>query len=965
METKIRLMAEMLRARDAGDFPAAKKAGQELLAIVPNEPFVTRLIREVTALEAARQTAPQTGGQMIDVSAREFDKPARRAATVTPPPAPAAAVSNDVMAEAAAIAAGESRRISGLLEAAPQQRRQAHRLAALGQYDEAVNLLNGAIAALPFNPVTQPTIAALKDERSSVLKSRASHEGKAQADPTRTAARAAPPRPTAAPDYGPAATPAATSPRNLAPSATKDYSGALAAAPQQRRQARRLAATGQNDAALTLLNTTIASLPANPDTQSMLDALKSDRAELMRERQRHPATPFVAETKEDAQLAAKGRAQYLAGDVDGALETFRALELRDPDNAEARSFLTRIAQERTEAGALSREQTRAELLEEVTKSWQRPGVYQSRARYIDAAAAVAPLAKKLTDIVLPSVSFTRVEIGQVVAALSAASEEFDTTGTAPKGVNIVLIDPSGKAPTVTLTLRNSPLKRVLDFATESVGYQYEVQADAVVVRPGGETSTLETAFFPITRATVLRMTGLSGGTPVPAKGEALSSAGAANETGAANSAESPAIKAFLQQAGVSFTVEGSSLAYDGSALIVTQTARNLERIRNILNRYNDVRQVEIEAKFMEVQDGALDEMGVTWNVSRRGIPQVNPTTGAPILDRAGRQVFLPQESYTTDAVNRTLSAAFTSLNNSTGLSIVGGTSTNAAGTTTTTGSLNLPTSPPTIPGGVSIGGAAAALASITGFVGEFDVNAVVRALAQKQGTDLLSAPKVTVLSGNPATMTVAQEMRYPQSYGQTQSQVGSAGANSGGSAGVTITAGTPQDFVSRNVGVELKVTPTVEEDDYSISLDLNPRVTEFDGFVEYGGPSVAISGGTTVTVPPGFYQPIFSVRDISTKVTIWDGATIVMGGLTREEVKKVNDKVPFLGDLPVIGRLFRSKGESSQKRNLLVFVTANLLSPGGSPKKQNLKNVPASTLFQNPTIVTPANAEPRVPGGGK
>jgi len=58
-----------------------------------------------------------------------------------------------------------------------------------------------------------------------------------------------------------------------------------------------------------------------------------------------------------------------------------------------------------------------------------------------------------------------------------------------------------------------------------------------------------------------------------------------------------------------------------------------------------------------------------------------------------------------------------------------------------------------------------------------------------------------------------------------------------------------------------------------------------------------------------------------------------MGGLTREEVKKVDDKVPFFGDLPLVGRLFRSKGESSQKRNLLIFVTANLVSPGGSPKK--------------------------------
>jgi general secretion pathway protein D len=267
--------------------------------------------------------------------------------------------------------------------------------------------------------------------------------------------------------------------------------------------------------------------------------------------------------------------------------------------------------------------------------------------------------------------------------------------------------------------------------------------------------------------------------------------------------------------------------------------------------------------------------------------------------------------------------------------------------------------PPQIPGAAYLGLGANALANITGVIGEFDVNAVVRALSQKQGTDLLSAPKVTVLSGNPATITVAQELRYPQSFGQTQSQVGTGSASGGGSAGVAITAGTPQEFTTRNVGVELKVTPTVEEDDYSISLDLNPRVTEFDGFVEYGGPSVAISGSTTVNVPSGFYQPIFSVRDISTKVTIWDGATLIMGGLTREEVKKVNDKVPVIGDIPLLGKLFRSKGESAQKRNLLIFVTANLLSPGGSPKKQALRNVAPSSLFQNPVIVTPRGAEPR------
>ncbi|MFM8618775.1 MAG: type II secretion system protein GspD, partial [Opitutaceae bacterium] len=336
-----------------------------------------------------------------------------------------------------------------------------------------------------------------------------------------------------------------------------------------------------------------------------------------------------------------------------------------------------------------------------------------------------------------------------------------------------------------------------------------------------------------------------------------------------------------------------------------------------------------------------------------------------VLDSYGRQIFDDQEIYNSSGVTRPLVCAFPSTSNANSIVIKDPSiAFSETDPNQTAGQLRVPVSPTTIPGSVQLAATANALGSILGFVGEFDVSAAVRALSQRQGTELLSSPKLTVLSGNPANITVAQELRFPQSYGEIQSQVGSS-ATGTGAAGVTITAGTPQEFTTRNVGVELKVTPTVEEDNYSISLDLNPKVTEFEGFVEYGGPSVAISGSTTVTVPPGFYQPIFSVRDISTKVTIWDGATLVMGGLTREEVKKVNDKVPFFGDIPLLGRLFRSKGESAQKRNLLIFVTANLVSPGGSPKKQNLKSTPANSLFQNPTIVTPASSEPRTRTGAK
>jgi general secretion pathway protein D len=63
---------------------------------------------------------------------------------------------------------------------------------------------------------------------------------------------------------------------------------------------------------------------------------------------------------------------------------------------------------------------------------------------------------------------------------------------------------------------------------------------------------------------------------------------------------------------------------------------------------------------------------------------------------------------------------------------------------------------------------------------------------------------------------------------------------------------------------------------------------------------------------------------------VWDGHTVVMGGLIREDVVRFKDQIPLLGDLPIIGRLFRSEGTRSEKRNLLIFVTARLVDPAGN-----------------------------------
>jgi general secretion pathway protein D len=421
---------------------------------------------------------------------------------------------------------------------------------------------------------------------------------------------------------------------------------------------------------------------------------------------------------------------------------------------------------------------------------------------------------------------------------------------------------------------------------------------------------------------------------------APSSGGGSSSPSASDEVE--ALQSFFQSAGVNFDVPGASLAFDGEQLIITQTSRNLERMRVILRNYNEVKQVEIESKFLEVNQGDLEELGFDWTVNQGEFP-VFGADGEPARDANGYPVTAYDRTF--ESQNRNLSSAFSTGLNASAVRVSGDiVAVNAAPNLTTVIDLANRATSAFVSSGWSVAGA--------------DVDLALNALSRKTGSDLMSAPKVTVLSGKRATITVAQELRYPESYGDIESTVSSGGggnndSGSNGGGGISITAGTPQDFVTRNVGVEMTVTPNVENDD-TISLILEPRVTEFEGFVEYGGPSVAMQGELTVTVPAGFYQPIFSVREITTEVTVFDGATVVMGGLTRDEVKTVNDKVPFFGDIPGIGRLFRSEGESRQKRNLLIFVTANLVSPGGSPARQNYRNVNANSLFQNPTIMTPA-----------
>jgi general secretion pathway protein D len=70
---------------------------------------------------------------------------------------------------------------------------------------------------------------------------------------------------------------------------------------------------------------------------------------------------------------------------------------------------------------------------------------------------------------------------------------------------------------------------------------------------------------------------------------------------------------------------------------------------------------------------------------------------------------------------------------------------------------------------------------------------------------------------------------------------------------------------------------------------------------------------------------------VTTSVSVYDGATVTLGGLMREDVQKTEDRTPIIGDIPIVGRLFRTNVDQHIKRNLIIFVTAHLVTPAGTP----------------------------------
>jgi general secretion pathway protein D len=129
------------------------------------------------------------------------------------------------------------------------------------------------------------------------------------------------------------------------------------------------------------------------------------------------------------------------------------------------------------------------------------------------------------------------------------------------------------------------------------------------------------------------------------------------------------------------------------------------------------------------------------------------------------------------------------------------------------------------------------------------------------------------------------------------------------------------------VGPVLDVIPCVLSDGFTINLTLIPSLTEFNGYDT--PPTIpGVNVANVVQVPT--ILPDFIVRQVVTTVNIWDHQTIVLGGLISSSIQSTKDKVPMLGDLPLVGRLFQSQSKTTSRKNLMIFVTATIVDPAGN-----------------------------------
>ena len=707
----------------------------------------------------------------------------------------------------------------------------------------------------------------------------------------------------------------------------------------------------------------------NPDSRSVHKLLANIEAPDIFNKKMTPT--FRAKVEEVKQDHLDAKHFQDLGRYDLALKSTEMALNKDRYNKAAELRRQSIADEKQEFAEVAYNATRAAAMWEVTSQWQRPyRRFDKRSEVVvqsgrTSAPNTVKINKKLNTITIPKIDFRDSTVREAIEFLVKKSKELDPE---KEGVNIVPkleggsapalaapafpavggpatipgLDPVPAAPEapasaplvggngdtrITLSLSNVPLIEALRYITTLANLKIKIEPFAVSVVPIGQnTEDTYTKEWKVRPDFLARIPGGgAGATGLGAPPDAA--AGGVAPLGTAMTA-----KDTLIAAGVQFP-PGSIAIYSKatSTLTVKNTSENLDLIEKIVESLSDgggVTQVEIQAKFVEITQNNLKELSFDWLLGQSNVPGISTNS---LFTAGGTRGTLP------------------GLNPADFIFQQGGAPIGANPITGGNRSGSLAISANAIDallfGGAGSSAIAPGIFSLVGGRTDPQFQLVMRGLDQKKGVDLLSAPRVTTKPGQQAVIEIIREFRYPTEFEAPQipqnfgGNTGNQGnilnplAQTGGSFPVTPT--TPTTFEVKNTGVTLQVEPQIGPDGYSIDMNLAPQVVEFEGFINYGSPIQTTStnalGIQTVNVitPNVINQPIFATRKVTTNVTVFDGATVVLGGLVREDVQSVEDKTPIIGDVPVLGRLFRSKVDQHIKRNLIIFVTAKLVNPAG------------------------------------
>jgi general secretion pathway protein D len=178
-----------------------------------------------------------------------------------------------------------------------------------------------------------------------------------------------------------------------------------------------------------------------------------------------------------------------------------------------------------------------------------------------------------------------------------------------------------------------------------------------------------------------------------------------------------------------------------------------------------------------------------------------------------------------------------------------------------------------------------------------DFQATLRAIAQAGKTEVLSRPSILARNNQQATITVGQSVPLVTSVSYN------------GLNGTPVSAITYQD-----VGIILRVTPFITSDGF-VEMIVSPQISQLSE--------------QSVTVSAGVTAPVIDLRSADTVVVTPNGQTVIIGGLMQNQKTQTDSKIPILGDIPLLGNLFKHKVKTTSKTELLIFLTPHIVKEPG------------------------------------